>query len=87
MRHNGGLAAAIKIKAGANWELESKEFIKSYGPIKTGASGVTSAGNLPSKHVIHTVGPIYQDYEPEVSERLLQAAILNTLESAKKVNS
>ena len=79
LRHNGGLAAAIRKKAGANWHLESKQFIKKNGPIYTGDAKVTSAGDLPSKYVIHTVGPIYKNYTPEMNNRLLQAAILNTL--------
>ena len=71
LRHGGGLAAAIRKKAGEKWDQESHEYVKKNGPILTGAAGVTSAGDLPSKYVIHTVGPIYKNYTPDMSNRLL----------------
>jgi O-acetyl-ADP-ribose deacetylase (regulator of RNase III) len=60
MVHGKGLAAAIARKGGNAIRKESADYIKKNGPIPTGASGVTSAGNMPSKYVIHTVGPLYK---------------------------
>ena len=52
-----------------------------------GGSAVTSAGNMPCKHVIHTVGPRYKDYGPTQARAILQTAIINTLEAAKKIKA
>lgn len=83
LMHAGGLALAIARKGGKNIQIESKEYIKEHGPISTGASGVTSAGDMPSKYVIHTVGPMYSEHTPDMASALLQSSILNTLEKAR----
>ena len=49
----------------------------------TGGSGYTCAGELPSKYVVHTVGPVYHMHEPHEAEALLQSALVSTLEMAK----
>ena len=54
----------------------------------TGDAKITTAGNMPAKHVIHTVGPVYRDGkhgEPELLascfRRSLEVAIENALTS------
>jgi len=39
--------------------------------VLTGAACHTEAGKLQANHIIHTVGPFYSDYSPEVSHKLL----------------
>jgi O-acetyl-ADP-ribose deacetylase len=56
LRIGGGVAGAIYKAAGP--ELE-KEAIKK-GPIKPGEAVITKAYNLPNKHVIHVLGPVYE---------------------------
>lgn len=56
---------------------------KKLGPIKTGQAVITSAYNLPSKYIIHAVGPIYRD-GLSGEEELLRNAYLNSLKLAKK---
>lgn len=53
------------------------------GPIKTGQAVITSAYNLPSKYIIHAVGPIYRD-GLSGEEELLRNAYINSLKLAKK---
>lgn len=53
MLHGGGLAAYIAAAGGPDLVQESHE----RAPIKTGEAIITTAGNLPFKAVIHTVGP------------------------------
>ena len=62
--HGGGVAGAIARKGGPVINKESREYINKNGPVLTGACGFTSAGDLPSKWIIHTVGPMYSHYTP-----------------------
>ena len=62
----GGVAGAIKRKGG---KIIEEEAIK-LGPIKIGDAIVTSAGNLPSKYVIHaaTMGMDFQTDEVKIRD-------------------
>ena len=62
LKHGGGLAGAIVQKGGEQIQKESDLYVETHGPILVGASCHTSAGNLPCKHIIHTVGPMYNNY-------------------------
>lgn len=53
------------------------------GPIKTGQAVITGAYNLPSKYIIHAVGPIYID-GLSGEEEFLRNAYINSLKLAKK---
>jgi len=55
--HGGGVAAAIATTGGSIINEESQKIIQSRGPVKVGSAVITTAGNLPSKIIIHTVGP------------------------------
>ncbi len=85
LQHYGGLAGQIRKKAGNQLELESKSYIRDHGELLVGKCCVTNAGELPSKYVIHSVGPLYNKYSPSKCDELLQNCILNTLELAKKL--
>lgn len=63
LMHEGGVAAAISDAAGYLFDQESRDYVKKYGPIAVGTCCVTSAGKLPYKCVIHTVGPRWGDYK------------------------
>lgn len=60
--HGGGVAAAISDAAGYQFDQESRDYTQKNGRIPVGTCCVTSAGNLPCKLVIHTVGPRWDDY-------------------------
>jgi len=80
----GGVDGAIH-RAGGNAILtECKQIRNAYYPngLQTGEAVITTAGKLPAKAVIHTVGSIYHSAErPEI---LLRNCYLNSLALAKK---
>ena len=51
----------------------------------TGEARITRAGNLPSKYIIHTVGPIYNENK-EMQDKLLYNAYYNSLLLAAEYN-
>ena len=57
----GGVDGAIHRAGGPSIMAELDKIRLEIGTCRTGDAVVTAAGNLPAKHVIHTVGPIYRD--------------------------
>ncbi len=57
LKHRGGVAAAIVRKGGAIIQEESDKKVADKGLIPVGSAVITTAGMLPHKAVIHTVGP------------------------------
>lgn len=51
----------------------------------TGEARITTAGNLPSKYIIHTVGPIYGE-NMDMQEKFLYKAYYNSLIVASEYN-
>lgn len=72
---------------GAIHRAAGPELLKECKTLKgcdTGDAKITKGHNLPSKHVIHTVGPIYSNTDPEKSEEELRSAYRRSLEEATK---
>lgn len=84
LQHGGGVALAIARKAGPILTQQSQEIIKRQGPIPTGAAVITDGGNLPARHVIHTVGPIWREHSPEEADRLLRQCVRSCLNLARQ---
>lgn len=63
LMNEGGVTAAISDAAGYEFDQESRDYVKKYGPIAVGTCCVTSAGKLPYKCVFHTVGPRWGEYK------------------------
>jgi O-acetyl-ADP-ribose deacetylase (regulator of RNase III) len=59
LQHGGGVAAAIAKHGGSSIQHESDEWIRQHGPISHDVPALTGAGQLPCKHVIHVVGPVW----------------------------
>src|SRR6188472_974999 len=57
LKHGGGVAAAIVRKGGAVIQDESDVIITAGGLVPVGSAVITTAGRLPCKAIIHTVGP------------------------------
>ena len=75
----GGVDGAIH-RAGGKRILEQ---CKKVGGCPTGEARITTAGNLPSNYIIHTVGPKYIDGKTG-EEKLLYSAYYNSLTLAKE---
>ena len=71
----GGVDGAIHRKGGPKILEECKIIRAAEWPrgLPTGKAVITSAGNLKAKHVIHTVGPIWQGGSSNEAELLAQA--------------
>ena len=53
----GGVDGAIHRAGGPAILEECKQIVARQGRLPTGRAVITTGGNLPAKHVIHTVGP------------------------------
>ena len=75
----GGVDGAIHRKGGKAILDECIHIRNKQGGCKTGEAVITTAGNLPSKFVIHTVGPVWNGDKEEKS-KLLADCYTNSLE-------
>jgi O-acetyl-ADP-ribose deacetylase (regulator of RNase III) len=79
----GGVDGAIHRAGGPDILKECKEIRRARYPdgLPTGQAVITTAGNLPAKHVIHTVGPVYSRAGKGKAEQLA-ACYYNSLKLA-----
>jgi O-acetyl-ADP-ribose deacetylase (regulator of RNase III) len=77
LRSGGGVAGAIHRAAGPGLEEEARRF----APIRPGEAVITGGHNLPNRHVIHTLGPVYGQDRPEAD--LLANCYRNSLALAE----
>ena len=82
LSHGGGVAGAISSKGGASIQNESDFWVRAHGPVDTGHIGLTAAGRLKCKWVIHAVGPMYDATEAERQEQELFACVFKSLQAA-----
>ncbi len=81
----GGVDGAIHRAGGPAILEECKKIVAERGRLPTGQAVITTAGNMPAKHVIHTVGPVWhggRHGEPD----LLTSAYRESLQLAAKEN-
>jgi O-acetyl-ADP-ribose deacetylase len=81
----GGVDGAIHRKGGSQILEECIQIRNKQGGCSIGKAVITSAGNLPSKFVIHTVGP-YWNGESVENRKLLAECYLSCLNLAIKNN-
>jgi O-acetyl-ADP-ribose deacetylase (regulator of RNase III) len=73
LQHGGGVAGAIVRSGGDEIQAQSDAWVHAHGLVSHAAPAYTGAGSLPSKYVIHAVGPIWG--EGDEDEKLRQAVI------------
>ena len=60
----GGVDGAIHRQGGPTIMQECDQIRARQGGCPPGRAVVTGAGQVPAKHVIHAVGPIWQGWDP-----------------------
>lgn len=80
----GGVDGAIHAAGGPSILEECRAWVAEHGPLPTGEAMITTAGDLPANHVIHTVGPVFADHAPDEAARLLANCYANSLEIASR---
>jgi O-acetyl-ADP-ribose deacetylase (regulator of RNase III) len=78
LRSGGGVAGAIHRAAGPELERETCPL----APIRPGEAVITGGHNLPNRHVIHALGPVYGQDRPEAV--ILANCYRNSLALAEK---
>lgn len=74
LRIGGGVAGAIHRRGDPELTRETRAL----APIQPGEAVITSAPNLPNKHIIHCLGPVYGRDEP--SDKFLANCYSNALD-------
>lgn len=80
LRIGGGVAGAIHRAAGPGLYEECRPL----APIAPGEAVITGAHNLPNRHVIHCLGPVFGVDEP--ADKLLAACYRNALQLVSEHN-
>ena len=82
LSHGGGVAGAIVRKGGPAIQRESNTWVREHGLVETGTAAITGAGELPSRYVIHAVGPVWSGSGDE--EAKLASAVRSALDLAEE---
>jgi len=81
----GGVDGAIHRAGGPAILEECQQIRNRQGGCKTGEAVITTGGNLKAKHVIHTVGPVWNggsNREPELLERAYRNSLKLAVENS-----
>ena len=78
----GGVDGASHRAGGPSILSECQAWVAKNGPLPTGEAMVTTGGDLPSRFVIHTVGPVFGAHAPAEARRLLARCYSNSLVTA-----
>ena len=81
----GGVDGAIHRAGGKAILEECKKIVEKQGRCETGNAVITTAGNMPSKFVIHTVGPVWHGGKYNEAEKLA-SSYRNSLKLAEENN-
>ena len=79
----GGVDGAIHRAGGPAILEECRQIVAKLGSCKTGKAVITSAGKLPARYVIHTVGPVWQGGQKSEAA-LLTSCYIESLQLAVK---
>ncbi len=81
----GGVDGAIHRAGGPAILEECKQIVARQGRLPTGKAVITTGGNLAARHVIHTVGPVWQGGK-QGEAKLLAGAYRESLKLAAEHN-
>ena len=84
--HGGGVAAAVADAGGPSITAESEAWVEEHGRVPFDGAAITTAGAMPSRFVVHVVGPVYVGGGHGEEERL-RAAVLAALDAAGGLGS
>ena len=76
LAHGGGVAGAIVRWGGLEIQRESDAWVRANGPASHARPGLTGAGRLPCRAVIHAVGPIWGSGDEDAKLRTAYRAAL-----------
>ncbi|MGA7097649.1 MAG: O-acetyl-ADP-ribose deacetylase [Acidimicrobiia bacterium] len=79
----GGVDGAIHLAGGPEILEECRLIVQRHGPLGTGNAVITTAGVLPARQVIHTVGPIWGSIDEDDAVSLLGSCYRNSLDLAR----
>ncbi|WKZ47192.1 MAG: macro domain-containing protein [Anaerolineales bacterium] len=82
LQHGGGVAWAISKKGGQTIQTESDDWIHQHGPVSHTGPAWTSGGLLPSKFIVHAVGPVWGSDD---EDRKLADAVTGSLRVADEL--
>lgn len=85
LRPGGGVDGAIHAAGGPDIAEETRSIADRRGKLPTGEAVATTAGKLPARHVIHTVGPIWGGVDEGEAVRLLANCYRNSLDIATEL--
>lgn len=80
----GGVDGAIHRAGGPDIMTECRKIRDEQGGCPTGQAVITTAGRLPAKYVIHTVGPVWNARRAEECDQLLASAYRSSLKLASE---
>jgi O-acetyl-ADP-ribose deacetylase (regulator of RNase III) len=83
LQHGGGVAWAISKKGGAAIQAESDDWIRKRGTVSHALPAWTSSGLLPSRYIIHAVGPIWGETSDD--DQNLSDAVTGSLRVADEL--
>ncbi|MGC8665973.1 MAG: macro domain-containing protein [Conexivisphaera sp.] len=81
LQMGGGVAGAIRRRAGEEVQRECDEWLRRNGPVPVGGAAITGAGRLRARYVIHAVGPVWGDGD---EERKLRDAFNSSIRLAEE---
>lgn len=82
LAHGGGVAGAILHAGGWSIQQESHDWIQQHGPVTHAQPAYTHSGKMPSRYVIHAVGPIWGSGDEDTK---LSRAIRGSLRRAEEL--
>jgi O-acetyl-ADP-ribose deacetylase len=83
----GGVDGAIHRAGGPAILAECREIVAQRGQLPTGRAVITTAGDLPARHVVHTVGPIWGTVAEDQAVELLASCYRSSLDLARHVEA